>query len=1420
MNTTNTSSTVSENTDSLKKSRTMTKQQQAEQKSFTVRTGGRKLTYVFRPRKRFSSLLKFLLAIFGGQVVLWPGMATAQGLSPNALPTGGSVAAGQAGINSVGNAMTVNQQSSKVIINWSTYNIGADASVTYNQPSASSVALNQVTGADPSQILGRLSANGQVWLVNSAGVYFGQNATIDVGGMLASTLKVDNNQFMNSDKVTFENDGTAGSIKNDGNITARNGGYVALIAPNVQNAGVINANMGTVRLAAGDKVTVDLAGDGLIKLNIDKASAEAVVANAGRISANGGTVVLSARSAGDLASLVVNNTGIIEAKSLVERNGRIFLDGGNGTVENSGSLIATGDAAGTKGGAVQMAGTRVGVVGAGSVDVSGDAGGGTALIGGNWQGNNTASIIDGSAVANAQQVAVASGASIKADARTSGNGGTVVAWADGHTQFNGAVSARGGATGGNGGQVETSGKKTLGINAGARVDVSASKGKAGSWLLDPNDITIAAADANVSVAGTTYQDDGGATNATVDAAVIGGALTGGATVNVQTSNAGAAGNGDIFVTSAVTSAGDGTLNLIANRNITVSASIDAGATKTLNVSLYAGSNSTAASTATAGSNASTVTINSSIATGGGNLGIVTKGDVTGAGDLNLGAGSLAVDTKSTGQVNLTGVITAGAANLTATGKDISVANTANNFTGAVSATGFNVTIADTNALSLGTIVATGTLAATAGTADLTQVGSATVSGAATLTSNAGSVVADNTANNFASVTLASAGNATLYDSNAMTLSSLTVGAAGNVDVQAGKGGTGALTLGTGVSTTGDVTFVSGSGALTTGGAISGNNIQLTAGAAGLSIGHNVAAGGVLGLKATGNNIDQTAGVISAVGVTTMDAGTAGGIITVQKAGNNFQAKVNASAGTVRIADGTGGVILGNVNADSVTVGSTGGDVTNTGAITNYATTGNANVTVNAGTDTVTLNNGGNRLGTANLTGTTVSVTSIGGLDVGTVKANTFGATVSGANVTQSGAITKQDGSDGAAVTVDAGAKDIALTNTGNKLASVSLTGTTVAVTDGTAGISIGATKADSLTVDSTNGAVTNSAAIVNQVGTGAANVTVNAAGYDVTLGDVGNKLGTVSVAGVNVSVYDSDTSGTVLGTSTVTGTLGVTSKGHITQSGVLTVTGAASFTIDDTASQNINLSTQANDFKSTVTFAKTGTGTVNNVGLRNANSGALFGNITLPGTYNDLTVIFDKAAMILPALTVGGTLTATAGGGSITQTGALDIAGASSFTAYDAGGPTRYAITLDDNGNKFVGAISAKGGAFTLDNGTYATKFGTIDVSSVTLEGTGDLTLTNSITTTGAQTYGGNVILTSDVTLAGNGISVSGTMKSDGTNRALIINDAGATKITGSLGTTTAGERLASVDITSTGGTQLGGNVYTTGSQTYNSAVT
>ncbi|RYX88451.1 MAG: filamentous hemagglutinin N-terminal domain-containing protein, partial [Comamonadaceae bacterium] len=473
------------------KSRTMTKIQQAETKSFTVRTGGRKLTYVFRPRRRFSALLKFLLAIFGGHVVMWPGIATAQSIANNALPTGGQVQAGAATLGQAGNAMTINQTTSKVIINYSTFNIGKDASVTFNQPSASSVALNQVTGSsDASQILGRLSSNGSVWLQNAGGVYFGKTAVIDVGSIVGTSLKVNNDQFMNGGTITMERNGSAGAVINEGSITAKSGGYVALIAPQVSNSGVINAPMGTVRMAAGDKVSVDIAGDGLIKLNIDKAAADAVVTNSGNISANGGVVVLSARSAGDLASLVVNNTGIIEAKTLGERNGKIFLDGGTkGIVETSGSLLAKGDAAGTKGGSIQLAGEKVGVVGNAVVDASGHAGGGTVLIGGNYKGENTTSIVDGSAVANAQIATVTANATIKADAIATGDGGKVILWSDDTTRFAGSISAKGGAQNGAGGFVETSGKKTLQVRT-SRVDTSASDGTAGQWLLDPTNITI------------------------------------------------------------------------------------------------------------------------------------------------------------------------------------------------------------------------------------------------------------------------------------------------------------------------------------------------------------------------------------------------------------------------------------------------------------------------------------------------------------------------------------------------------------------------------------------------------------------------------------------------------------------------------------------------------------------------------------------------------------------------------------------------------------------------------------------------------------------------------------------------------------------------------------------------------------------
>src|SRR5205085_894777 len=190
-----------------------------------------------------------------------------------------------------------------------------------------------------------------------------------------------------SGNYKFFNPGDAGKVHvaKGANITV--GGYAALAAPQVINEGVIVAQAGNVTLAAGDRVTLDMVGDGLIKVSVDAAALNALALNAGTIQADGGRVVLTARSANALLDTVVNNTGIIRAKSLVERNGEIVLDGGNaGVVANSGTIDASGTDAGTTGGTVKVLGQHVALNDGTRMDASGDAGGGTVLIGGNFQG--------------------------------------------------------------------------------------------------------------------------------------------------------------------------------------------------------------------------------------------------------------------------------------------------------------------------------------------------------------------------------------------------------------------------------------------------------------------------------------------------------------------------------------------------------------------------------------------------------------------------------------------------------------------------------------------------------------------------------------------------------------------------------------------------------------------------------------------------------------------------------------------------------------------------------------------------------------------------------------------------------------------------------------------------------------------------
>ena len=286
-------------------------------------------------------------------------LALASGAQAQGLPSGGSVSAGSATISTGTNAVRIDQSSQAAAINWDSFNIAQGNSVTFTQPNRNSVALNRVLGADPSQIFGSLSANGKVFLINPNGVLFGQGAQVNVGGLVASTLNLSDADFMNG---RYDFAGTSAAVLNRGSITAADGGYVAMLGAHVSNQGTIVARLGTVALAAGEAVTLDVAGDGLLNVTINTGAVNALVENGGMIRADGGQVLLTAQAAGQLLRTVVNNSGIIEARSIENRNGRILLLGDmqSGTMTVDGVLDASAPNSGN-GGFVETSGAHVNI---------------------------------------------------------------------------------------------------------------------------------------------------------------------------------------------------------------------------------------------------------------------------------------------------------------------------------------------------------------------------------------------------------------------------------------------------------------------------------------------------------------------------------------------------------------------------------------------------------------------------------------------------------------------------------------------------------------------------------------------------------------------------------------------------------------------------------------------------------------------------------------------------------------------------------------------------------------------------------------------------------------------------------------------------------------------------------------------------
>jgi len=273
-------------------------------------------------------------------------------------PLGGQVVSGTGSITQLGNTINIRQLSPDLSIDWLSFNIGSQETVDFLQPSASAIAVNRIAGNSGSEILGHLDANGQVYLINPNGVLFGQGAQVNVGGLVASTLDT-NDPSLTSSTQSFSGLGT-GSIVNQGTITAANGGYVALIGDHVSNQGVITAQLGTVALGAGSAVTLDFSGNRLIHLQVDQSTLNNLAANNQLIQADGGVVIMTAGARRSLLASVVNNSGMIEARTVENHNGTIELLGGMtaGTVNVAGTLDASAPEGGN-GGFIETNGTHV-----------------------------------------------------------------------------------------------------------------------------------------------------------------------------------------------------------------------------------------------------------------------------------------------------------------------------------------------------------------------------------------------------------------------------------------------------------------------------------------------------------------------------------------------------------------------------------------------------------------------------------------------------------------------------------------------------------------------------------------------------------------------------------------------------------------------------------------------------------------------------------------------------------------------------------------------------------------------------------------------------------------------------------------------------------------------------------------------------
>ncbi|MFC3550053.1 filamentous hemagglutinin N-terminal domain-containing protein [Lysobacter cavernae] len=1311
------------------------------------------------------------LALAAAIVALAPGAALAQAVPT--LPVGSGVPVyGVGSVSSDGSTvMTIKQTSDRMVMNWQSFDVGQFARVDFEQPGTNAAVLNLVHGGILSQINGTLTADGQVFLLNPAGVIFGSDAQISVAGLVASTLGTDPVEFM-AGTYRFDAGGAVAEVLNRGSIAAAAGG-VTLVGGSVVNQGLIQATAGNINLVGADAVTLSFESGGF-SVVIDKALqsklASVAINNTGSLIAPGRVITLQASAAQGVFDNLINLGGTVRANGILPGDndgsvaliahgaGQLAVGGGGGINVDSGSISFSTDQSVQQTGAYTV-GSLGGTIG-GDASFSNSGNRIAALDSLDVSGNLALSNAIDLAQTGALSVGGTSNFNLASHALTLTNAGN---------DFQGAVNLTGGNT-----QIADSNALTLGtVQTGNLTATSAGALNLGSG-------TVA-----------------GALNANSNNGAIGqnGALTVTGTSRID------AGSGAITLANAGNDFG-GAASLSGN-GISLVDSND------LEIAALNNDSNTAVSLIADGS---LLLPTSAIATGSSDLTLVARNgmlgmngalsgrnlSLTGGNGLNLNgdvvaSGNLALTTSNAAIVQLAGGVTVGGTSAIDAGAGaITLTNLGNDFLGTVNLAGGNTQIVDSNALTLGT-VQTGSLTASASTLNL---GSGTVAG----------------------VLNANGNNGVIGQSGALTV-------VGTSNLNAGTGAINLANAGNdfqgAVSLIGGNTQVVDGNALALGAVATGNLSATSTGA--LNLGSGAVAGA---LNAASNNgaISQS-GALSVAGTSHINAGT--GAITLVNAGNDFQGVVNVAGGNTQVVDNSA-LTLGAVQTGNLTATSTGALNLGTGTIAGALNAASHNGAIgqsgaltvagtsriDAGTGAITLANTGNDFrGAVSLAGGNTQLVDSNALMLGTVATGSLDATsaaalnlgsgtVAGAlnaasnngAIGQSGALTVAGTS-----RIDAGTGAITLANTGNDFrGAVSLAGGNTQLVDSNAltlgTVAIGSldatsaaalnlgsgTVAGALNATSHNGAIGQSGALTV---VGASHI--NAGTGAITLANAGNDFqGTINLAGGNTQVVDSNaltlgalatgnlaatsTGALSLGSGTVAGALNATSNnGAIGQSGALTVVGASHINAGTGA---ITLTNAGNDFQDTVSLIGGNMQVVDGNAL--ALGAVATGNLSATST----------GALNLGSGAVAGALNTASNNGAISQSGALSVTGTSHINAGTG------AITLVNAGNDFRGAVSLAGGntqlvdsnALTL--GTVA--IGSLDATSAAALNLGSGTVAGALNATshngaigqsGALTVVGASHInagTGAITLANAGNDFQGTINLAGGNTQVVDSNA------------------------------------------------